>query len=99
MMTTEELDRFESLWKQGVKKSDIANELGYCEATLGYWMRKDPVRFPPRYGRVRDENRMELWCHRIIAGRTTIGEVAQLFGVSNETVRVRVKRIEKNMRG
>lgn len=93
-MTAEDLDRLESLWKQGVKRSDIAAELGYCEATLYYWMKKDPVRFPPRRQYVDNESKMELWCYRIIAGRATIKEVARIFGVSEITVRKRVGKIK-----
>lgn len=88
-MTGEELDRMELLWSRHVRIRDIANELGYSACRISQVARENRDRFPNRRHKV-DNDRMEVWVERILAGRATIGDAMRDMGVSRETVRKRL---------
>lgn len=48
-MTSEQLDRLEELWKQGVSVKNIARELGYSVPYVNAVIGGDRNRFPYRY--------------------------------------------------
>lgn len=98
-MTEDELDQAEVLWRRKVPVKEIARQLGYSEQGLQYNLRKNRDRFPPRrVNRIKGiESKLGIWFDRILAGRVTIHDVATKFGVSDESVRKRLRRYEARL--
>jgi len=98
-MTEDELDQAEVLWRRKVPVKEIARRLGYSEQGLQYNLRKNRDRFPPRrVNRIKDiESELGIWFDRILAGRATIHDVATKFGVSDESVKKRLRRYEARL--
>lgn len=90
-MTEDELDRFELLWKRRVTLREISKDLGYSLGGLRYYLKADPVRFPPRHKKF-DKKKLEELEPRIRAGRMSIADVARVLGVPYETARRHMRK-------
>ena len=90
-MTEAELDRFELLWKRRIPVKQIAKELGYTPQTLNETASKNRERFPYRRNKI-DDNRLSIWIERILAGRAGVAQTAKKLGISEDTVRIRLRR-------
>lgn len=98
-MTEDELNQAEVFWKRKVPVKEIARRLGYSEQGLQYNLRKNRDRFPlRRVNRINEiESELDVWFDRILAGCMTIHDVATKFGVSDESVRKRLRRYEARL--
>ena len=90
-MTDADLERFELLWNRGIPVKQIASELGYSYQTLNDIAVNYRDRFPYRRKKV-DERKLSLWVDRILAGRAGVAQTARQLGISEETVRIRLRK-------
>lgn len=97
-MTSEEKERIVSLWCEGVPVKDISDQVGYAITTILAFACRHRDRMPRRRKPV-DDDALEIWLERIMAGRARPCDAARALGISVESVRIRLRKVRNDETG